>query len=109
MCHRTTWTGPERRNEFKDKNGEIRRNAFRNQTDYFLIKRRDLPFVRNACSYGGIGLNTDHKLVKAELQIKWFKMKIRKKKEGINIDNFKDARNEVMLCKAVLAYLHYIT
>ena len=21
MCHRTTWTGPERRNEFKDKNG----------------------------------------------------------------------------------------
>ena len=39
MCHRTTWTGPERRNEFKDKNGEIRRNPFRNQIDYILIKR----------------------------------------------------------------------
>ena len=29
MCHRTAWIGPERRNEFKDKNGEIRRNTFR--------------------------------------------------------------------------------
>ena len=47
MCQRTTWTGPERRNEFKDKKGEIRRNPFRNQIDYILIKRRNLPFVRN--------------------------------------------------------------
>ena len=39
MCHRTTWIGPERRNEFKDKYGEIRRNPFRNQIDYILIKR----------------------------------------------------------------------
>ena len=44
---------------------------------------------------GGIGLNTDHKLVKAELQIECFKMKISKKKEGINIGNFKDPRNQV--------------
>ena len=80
MCHRTTWTGPERRNELKYKNGEIRRNPFRNQIDYILIKRRDLSFVRYQCSYGGIGLNTDYKLVKAELQIEWFKMKISKKK-----------------------------
>ena len=65
--HRKTWTGPERRNEFKDKKGEIRRNPFRNQIDYILIKRKDLPFVRNSHSYGGIGLKTDHKLVKAEL------------------------------------------
>ena len=69
MCHRSTGTGPERRNEFKDKNGEIRRNPFRNQTDYILIKRKDLPFERNSHSYGDIDLNTDHKLVKAELQI----------------------------------------
>ena len=89
MCHRTTRTGPERRNEFKDKNGEIRRNPFRNQSDYILIKRRYLPFVRNSCSHGGIGLNTYHKLVKAELQIEWFKMKISKKKEGINIKTLK--------------------
>ena len=33
MCHRTTWTGPERRRELKDRNGEIRGNLFRNQTD----------------------------------------------------------------------------
>ena len=91
----TTWTGPERRSEFKDKNGEIRRNPFRNQIDNILIKGRDLPFVRNSCLYGGIGLNTDHKLVKAKLQIEWFKMKISKKKEGINKENFKDPRNQV--------------
>ena len=40
ICYKTTWTGPERRNEFKDKNGEIRRNAFRNQIDYIFIKKR---------------------------------------------------------------------
>ena len=95
VCHRTTWTGLERRNEFKDKNGEIRRNPFRNQIDYILIKRRDLPFVRNSHSYGGIGLNTDYKLVKLELQIEWFKMKISMKKESIYIDNFKDPRYRV--------------
>ena len=79
-CHRTTWTGLERRNEFKDKNGEVRRNPFRNQIDYILIKRRDLPLVRNSHTYGDIGLNTNHKIVKAELQIEWIKMKISKKK-----------------------------
>ena len=95
MCHRTTWTGPGRRIEFEDKNGEIRRNPFRNQINYILIKRRDSPFERNSCSYGGIGLNKDHKFVKAEPQIEWLKMKINKKKEDINIDNFKDSRNPV--------------
>ena len=95
MCHRTTWIGPERRNEFKDKNGKIRRNTFRNKIDYMLIKRRDLPSVRNSCSYGGIGLNTYHELVKAELQIDWFKMMISMKEEDINIDNFEDLRNQV--------------
>ena len=68
MCHRTKWTGPERRNEFKDKNWDIRRNPFRNEIKYILINIRDLPFVRNSCSCGGIGLNTGHKLVKAEQQ-----------------------------------------
>ena len=85
MWHRTTCTGPERRNGFKYKNGEIRINPFGNQINYILIKRRDLPFVSNSNSYEGIGLNTDPKHVKAELQIEWFKMKISKKKEGINI------------------------
>ena len=60
-----------------------------------MIKIRDLPFVRHSHSYGGIGLNTDHKLVKADLQIEWFKMKISKKIEGINIDIFIDPRNQV--------------
>ena len=60
MCHRTTWTGLERRTEFKDKNREIR-NSFWNQINYILIKRRDLRVVRNSHLYGGIGLNTDHK------------------------------------------------
>ena len=82
MCHRKTWTGPERRNEFKDKNGEIRRNPFRNQINYILIKRRDLPFVRNSCSYGGIDVNTGHKLVQAEPQIEWFKIKSARKKKA---------------------------
>ena len=39
------------------------------------MKRRDLPFIEIHAHIEGIGLNTDHKLVKAELQIEWFKMK----------------------------------
>ena len=31
MAHRTTWQGPERINEHKNKNNEIRRNSYRNQ------------------------------------------------------------------------------
>ena len=60
-----------------------------------MIKGRDLPFVRISCSYGSIALNTDHNLVKAELQIEWSKMKINKKIEGITIDSFKDSRNQI--------------
>ena len=67
LCHKTTWTGPERRNEFKDKEWGDKKKSIQEQIDYILIKRRDLPFVRNSHSYGGIGLNTDNKLVKAEL------------------------------------------
>ena len=57
--------------------------------------------MRNSCSYRGIGLNIDHQLVKAELQIEWFKMKISKKKEGIKTDNFKDPRNQVKYQKKI--------
>ncbi len=53
FCHRTTWVGPERRKEFKDqKSGELKRNPYRNQIDYVMIRRRDLNFVEDSRSYG---------------------------------------------------------
>ena len=89
MSHRTTWTGPERHETFKDKDGTTRRNPYRNQIDYIMIRKRDLHFVKNSRAYGGINVNTDHKMVKAELKIEWFKVKKKQQEIGLNIQNLK--------------------
>ncbi len=94
MCHRTTWTGPERKGDFRDKNGKIRRNPYRNQIDYIMIKNRDLNFVEDSRSYGGINTQSDHKLVKTRLNIRWYRMKVNKSIPGINLHNFKDKENQ---------------
>ena len=46
MCHRTTWAAPDKNNDTKDKDGSIRRNLYRNQIDYLIMKNRDLVFVQ---------------------------------------------------------------
>ncbi len=53
FSHRTTWVGPERKKEFYNKSsGKVRRNPYRNQIDYVMIRRRDLQFVEDSRSYG---------------------------------------------------------
>lgn len=68
MAHRTTWTSPKTP-------VEPRRNKYRNQIDYILIRRNHLCLAKDARSYGGTKTNSDHKLVKAEFEIKWHKIK----------------------------------
>lgn len=89
MCHRTTWTAPEKKKAVKHQDGTIRRNPYRNQIDYIVIKKESLKFVKNSRSYGGISVNTDHKLVKTEIEFEWWKMPKRKgkRKERINIES----------------------
>ena len=38
ICHRTTWTAPQRNADHHHYDGTIRRNPYRNQIDYILTK-----------------------------------------------------------------------
>ena len=72
MTHRTIWTSPKQPKT-------PRRNLYRNQIDFILIRRqKHLSLARNAKSYGGTTTTNDHKLVKANFNIKWHKIKFNK-------------------------------
>ena len=74
--HRTTWTAPFR--DFTTRNGEERRNPVRNQIDYIIIRDEHRCFVTNSRSYSGINTDTDHHLVKMEINFEWHKIKSKK-------------------------------
>ncbi len=80
-AHRTTWVCPERRNEHRTAQGEIRRNPYRNQIDYVIVKKDHKIMLQDARSYSGIETNTDHRLVKTTMKIEWYKVFEKKNKE----------------------------
>ena len=87
LCHRTTWTAPFR--EFTTHTGEKRKNPIRNQIDYIITRCRSRRFVKNARSYGGTETDSDHKLVKMEIEIDWRKVNNKNKKvERIDVNGF---------------------
>ena len=45
MSHRTKWTAPERVNDIKHFDGTIRKNPFRNQIDYIIVKKKHLEIL----------------------------------------------------------------
>jgi exonuclease III len=94
MAHRTTWEAPERKQEHKDKNGEIRRNPYRNQIDYIMTRKKHRRFIEDARSYSGIETYTDHRLVKAKLNIEWYKMKPPKNKSKLKIEKLRQAEEQ---------------
>ena len=71
MAHRTTWECPERKENHKDKDGNIRRNAYRNQIDYVILKQIHKKLLIDSRSYSGTHTNSDHRLVKTTLELKW--------------------------------------
>ena len=52
-------------------------------------RQRDLNFVQDSRSYGGINVQTDHKLVRAKLNIRWYKMRTEKVIPGIDKQKLK--------------------
>ena len=71
--------------------GTTRRNPYRNQIDYLLTKNIHKIFIQNSRSYGGITVQTNHKLVKATLKLDWYRMKHQKPKTvTYNIDKLRD-------------------
>ena len=74
-----TWEAPFR--NFITSTGEEGRSPVRNQIDYIATRNQHKCFVTDSRSYGGIRLDTDHKLVKATFKIEWFKIRTYNKKK----------------------------
>ena len=79
MAHRTTWICPECVQDHKDKDGNIRRNPYRNQIDYIITRTQYKALVTDSRSYAGFETSTDHRLVKASFKLEWYKMKPKKR------------------------------
>ena len=91
LAHRTTWTCTERINPHNSADGTIRRNPYRNQIDYIMTKVIHKQLITDSRSYSGISTSTDHKLVKAQFKLEWWKMqKQHSKSVKINIDKLRE-------------------
>ena len=68
----TTWECPSRVKEHVDsKSNQIRRNPYRNQIDYVLVKISGNTKVVESRSYNSTTTKSDHKPVIANINIKW--------------------------------------
>ena len=87
MAHRTTWECPERITKHQDKHGNIRRNPYRNQIDYTIMKTKHKDILVDSRSYNGIDTNTDHRLVLTTINFNWwFKVYDKKNMKKVNYD-----------------------
>ena len=83
--HITTWESPSRSNAHLDSNSnKIRRNPYRNQIDYLMVKHNSNIEVYNSRSYGGMKTRSDHKPVIAEINFSWRYIKSQKASHKIN-------------------------
>ena len=91
-AHITTWECPQRKEKHMDaKSNTIRRNPYRNQIDFILIKIKQNITVFDSRSYGGMRTNSDHKQVVCKLAIKWpYSNKQTKKPRRINLSLLKN-------------------
>ena len=73
--HRVTWIHPNNNPNCKDsKTGQPRRNPYRNQIDYVITRSNIRTEITNSRSYHGTKLNTDHKIVICDCDIKLYKV-----------------------------------
>ena len=98
LSQRTTWEAPERHfSNTKDQNGnpkpllgpdgKARRNPFRNQIDYIIVKQQHRRFIQDSKSSGNINTETDHKMVIMKINLAWRKMKKSKVEKSEKIKN----------------------
>ena len=91
LCHRTTWTSMERIKNHLSSDGKARRNPYRNQIDYIIMKTLHRKLIMDSRSHSGISTPTDHKLVKAKIKLEWWRLnKQFKKSTKLNIDRLRD-------------------
>ena len=87
LAHVTTWESPYR--EVKGADGTVRRNPYRNQIDYILIRRHSKELVKNSRSHNGLSTFTDHRLVRMTMFLHNHGTK-RRKTERIDFQKLKD-------------------
>lgn len=110
MSHRTTWECPQRIVDHKDQiTGTIRKNPYRNQIDYILVRIKHRSLVTNSRSYSGIETYSDHRLVKTNMQIKWNKVKFfhgsKNTNHHINVQRLQDPVCRQLYSEAVVKLL----
>ena len=84
MAHRATWESPAS-NADKD-----RRNPYRNQIDYVITRTRQQHTVLDSRSQNGLMTFTDHRLVRAKLNLRKLHVKTQNKKTNIDIERLHD-------------------
>ena len=89
MCHITTWTAPDRITDHNHHDGNPRRNPYRNQIDYVLMKNTFRRLVHNSRSYGGFETNSDHKAVIMNMKLAWWKMTEKSVEKSVTINEEK--------------------
>ena len=100
MAHRSTWVSV-----LKPK--IERKNLYRNQIHYIITRKRHKLFVTNSRSYSGIETTTDHKLVKMNTRMEWYKLNTSKTKTKIfNIDELKTKETAKTYCEKTRDILH---
>ena len=104
MAHRTTWVCPERKKEHCDKHGNIRRNPYRNQIDYILVKTQHRNMLQNSRSYSGMNTSTDHRLVVANMKLTWYKcFETNKKEERYDLEQLKTPAKHIAFTTGIEA------
>ena len=78
--HITTWTSPETPRRSK-------RNSYRNQIDYILVRKDKGIRITNAHSYGGMMAPSEHYLVMMSCKMKWSFLPRMRYKAQVNLDN----------------------
>ena len=91
MTHRTTWRCPERINSNKP--------IVNNQIDYILVRNTERHNILDARSYGGIFVDTDHKLVVLKIKeenkyVKYANKKLCASKQNLNLELLKETKIE---------------
>ena len=110
LAHRTTWTSPERIKDHNHHDGIPRKKPYRNQIDYILTKRLHKNLILNSRSYSGITTFTDHKLVKASLNLEWRKLKYHKTtSKQINTHNLENTDKITKYKETIMQKIIYNT
>ena len=91
LSHWTTWTSIEHVNPHLSIDGTVRRNPYRNQIEYIIAKSIHRKLFLDSRSYGNLSTPTDHKLVKAKINLEWWRLKRQfRKSERLDVNKLRD-------------------